>query len=150
MTGRIARILVTTAVAAAVVATTAGACRKPADPSNASEMKEKISKGSGLMLWKLDATKDQEKRLDRLFDGVAPDFLAYQQESKAIQRKVMTALEAETIDDAELNRLQASATALFDRYMKRLVQAARDAAGIFTLDQRRKLIKVWREWEFGE
>ena len=149
MNSRAARVLVALAVAAAIVAA-AGACRKPRDPSTPAEMKEKISKGSGIIFWKVDATKEQEQRIDKLFDGVAPDFLALQEESKAITRRIMDALDAETVDPAELDRQRAATTALHDRYMKRLLEAGRDAAGIFTLPQRRKLVKLWREWEFGE
>jgi len=124
------------------------ACEKPRDPQNVPEMKEKLSKFVSVMMWKIDATKEQKDRMDKLLDGMAADFFAFQEENNALKLELIAALGADPLDRAALDELQKKGVDLFDRYTKRMVQASGDISEILTLDQRRELVDMWRDWEF--
>lgn len=125
-----------------------GGCDKPRDPQNVPEMKEKLSKFVSVIMWKIDATRDQKDRMDKLLDGLAVDFFAFQEENNVIKRGLIDALGADPLDRAALDALQKKGLDLFDRYTKCLVQASSDIADILTLEQRRELVDMWRDWEF--
>ncbi|RJO67439.1 MAG: periplasmic heavy metal sensor [Myxococcales bacterium] len=127
-----------------------GGCDKPRDPQNAPEMKEKLAGKVNLALWKVDTTDEQKKKMDLLLDGLAVDLFAFQQEDKALKRSIIEALDADPVDRPALDALQKRGLDLFDRYTRRMIVAADDAAAILTLKQRRELLELWRDWEFGE
>ena len=127
-----------------------GACKKPAEPASAAEVKDKLQTGVTYALWKVDASDDQKRRFDALLDGLSVDLFALQQESTGLKRRTMTALDAPAVDPAELEGLRSAAGLLFGRYLARMARAAEDAAAILTAEQRHKVVGLWREWEFGE
>jgi hypothetical protein len=127
-----------------------GGCKKPRDPANPSEMKEKLATPVGWALRKVDATKDQERQVDRVITEIAPDFFYFQEESKGLTKRILDTLEVRTVDPEAMARLQEAGTQLFDRYMKRVVKAALDVSAILTFEQRNKLIDLWRSYEQGD
>jgi len=143
------RVLILVVVAGTLALQTA-ACKKPHDPANPAEMKEKLSTKVGWALWKVDANDEQEDRFDAMLDELAPVLFGFQEESKAIKRNLTDVLWADAVDPDALGLLQKKMVNLFDRYMKRMNMAAIDAADILTLEQRRELIGMWKEWEFGD
>ena len=135
---------------AAGVAVGGGACRKPKDPANAGEMKEKLQGGVKFALWKVDATDDQKRQFDMMLDGLSVDLFAVQVESQALVRQTMIALDAPVVDPEELARIEAAGTAVFDRYMKRMVRAGLDVSKILSPEQRHQVVGLWHDWEFGD
>ena len=133
----------------ATLLATAG-CSHPKDPTNPAELKERIQSKLKWALWKADATDDQRARFDALLDPLSVDLFAYQQESKAIKRRVMDALIAEPVDREALLKTHEASTDLFRRYMRRMLVAGGDAGTILTQAQRQELVDMWREWEFGD
>jgi hypothetical protein len=125
-------------------------CLKQRDPQTVAEMKEKLSDKVGLMLWKVDATKEQKGKIDQLLGAMAIDLLAFQQEDKAIKRSLITALYADPVDQPTLADLHKKGLDLFDRYTTRMNEAAIAASAILTVAQRRQLLALWREWELGD
>jgi uncharacterized membrane protein len=126
------------------------ACRKPKDPASPAEMKQKLQSSTRFLLWKFDATDQQKADFNQMLDGLSADFFAVQQEGKALTKQAIDALDAPTIDVAELERIGTAGGAVFERYLKRSLQAAVDISKILTAEQRHKMIKFWREYEFGE
>ena len=149
MKGPLAGTLCVVLVAASV-AIGVGACKKPKDPANAAEMKEKLQTGVRFALWKVDGTDDQKRQFDLLLDDLAADLFGVQLESKALVRQTMAALDAPVVDPDELARIEAAGTAVFDRYLKRMLRAAVDSSKILTPEQRHKVVGIWRDWEFGD
>lgn len=125
-------------------------CRKPKGPANPAELKKKLQSKSRLAMWKFDVTEDQKAQYDKLLDGLSVDFFAVEQDSKALTMQAIDALDASTIDVAELERIGAAGGAVFERYLKRLLRAAFDVSKILTAEQRHKMMKFWREYESGE
>jgi len=125
-------------------------CGKPKEPENVPEMKAKLAKKVKLALWKVDATDEQQDRMDKVLDGLAVDLFAFQQENTSIKRGLITALHAEPVDKPLLESLQKQGVDLFDRYSKRMVVAVMDTSKILNLEQRRELVELWREYEFDE
>lgn len=144
-----ARSLLLIAIAA-VVAGQVAACKKPKDPVNAQEMKEKLSDKVGWALWKIDATEEQEALTDRMLDGLAPDLFRFQKESRAIKRNIIRIMAGEKVNLDDLLKQQKTGVELFDRYTTRMSHAAVEAADILDLEQRRELVRMWRNWEFGD
>ena len=137
-------------ISALIFAVFAMGCSKPADPQNASEMKEKLASKVKLALWKVNATDTQKQKMDTMLNGLSRDLFAFQQEDKAIKRSIIAALEAEPVDRAALEALQKKGLQLFDRYTRRMLVAGVDASEILDLKQRRELLELWREYEFDE
>lgn len=126
------------------------ACQKQRDPATPAEMKAKLEPKVRMAMWKIDATSEQEKAVDALLDVLAADLYGFQQENKAITRRIIDALDDETIDTATLAKVQKDGLALFDRYTRRMMSVAGDLAKILTMEQRKTLVDLWRDWEFGE
>jgi len=137
-------------VLAVAIATVFGACKKPRDPADPAEMKEKLAKQVKMLWWKVDASDGQKEQVDRLLDGIAPDLFAMQEENKALTRGLIDAMDADPVDVARVDRLRGEATALFGRYLERMQRGLVDFAGILTVDQRRELIGLWRKYESGD
>ncbi len=125
-------------------------CDRPNHPKNAEEMKDKLSGKVSMAMWKVDATKEQKKQMDKMLDKLAIDLFAFQQEDKAIKREVINSLYKEPIDQPKLKELQKKGLSLFDRYMQRMFEAAIDSSKILNLEQRRELLDLWRNWEFTQ
>ncbi len=137
-------------VLAVAIATAFGACKKPRDPADPAEMKEKLAKQVKMLWWKVDASDGQKEQVDRLLDGIAPDLFAMQEETKALTRGLIDAMDADPVDVVRVDRLRAEATALFGRYLERMQRGLVDFAGILTVDQRRELVGLWRRYENGD
>jgi tRNA(Leu) C34 or U34 (ribose-2'-O)-methylase TrmL len=113
-------------------------------------MKEKLATPVGWAMSKVDATKEQKRQVDKVLDEVAPDFYFFQEESKGLTKRILAALDGQTVDPEGMARLQEAGTQLFDRYMKRVVKAALDVSAILTYEQRHRLIEIWRSYEQGD
>ena len=127
-----------------------GGCGKPKDPENPQEMKEKFATKVNYMMWKVDATKEQKEKMDKLLDGLSVDLFNFQEEDKKIKRGLIDAFHADPLNQEYLDALQVKGLDLFDRFTKRMMKAAVDTAAILNVEQRRELVDLWREWEFGD
>ncbi|NOZ00552.1 MAG: hypothetical protein GXP54_01510 [Deltaproteobacteria bacterium] len=137
-------------LATAVMALQTTACKRPRDPATPAEMKEKLADKLDFVFWKIDATDEQEKRFDKLLDGLAPDLFAFQEESKVIKKNLIKLLMGEKVTLEGMMAQEKAGVDLFDRYMTRMSRAAVDASDILTLDQRRELVGMWKRYEFGD
>lgn len=128
----------------------AAACKKPRDPANAQEMKEKLSDKVGWGLWKIDATEEQEALTDRMLENLAPDLFRFQEESKAIKRGLIKVFMGDKVTLEKILEHQKAGVDLFDRYTQRMSRAGVEASDILTKEQRLELVEMWRKWEFGD
>jgi len=136
------------AVALALVLGVAG-CRKKADPASPAEMKDELSGKIGWVIGRVDPTDEQRKLVDGLLDQLAPDLFAMQEENNALKRRLITVLSADTVDPKALEAARRESLSLFDRYTKRMMQAGEEAIGILTPEQRKRLVGMWKRYEFG-
>lgn len=125
-------------------------CGKPKEPENVPEMRAKLRKVIKYAMWKVDATDEQGEKVDKLIDRLAVDFFAYQQESNAIKKGLMKAFDEEIIDKSRIDAYHKQGVDLFGRYTKRMLDAIEEMSSILNLEQRKKLIKLWKEYEFGD
>ena len=128
----------------------ATACQKEREPANPAEVKAKLEPKIKMALWKVDATTEQEKKVDELLDGLSADLYGFQEENNVIKRGIIAALGGEKVDQPGLDKVQKDALELFDRYTRRMMTAATDLSKILTGEQRRELVNLWKEWEFSD
>lgn len=136
-------------VIAAIGMGTAG-CRKPKQPQNPKEVKKKLEKVVKLVMWKVDATDDQKNSVDGILDELSIDLFDIQGENLVIVRRAMDALDADTVDSVALEKVATDGARLFERYLRRMLRAASDMAGVLAAEQRHRVVKLWREYEFGK
>ncbi|HOD00022.1 MAG TPA: periplasmic heavy metal sensor [Myxococcota bacterium] len=142
------RFLLVLAIAAIGLGT--AGCRKPKEPANPKEVKKKLEKVVKLVLWKVDATAEQKNSVDGILDGLSIDLFDIQGENRVLVRKAMDALDAETVDSVALEQVAADGARLFERYLRRMIRAFSDMAGVLAAEQRHRVVKLWREYEFGK
>ncbi len=133
----------------AALAAGAVACHKPKDPENPPQVKAKLDKVAKLVLWKVDASDDQKRRVDMIMTGLSVDMFAVQQDNNRLTLRIMNALDATKVDDAALEAVAQDGAALVGRQLRQMFRAVVEIAGVLTDEQRHKAVKMWREWEFG-
>ena len=126
-----------------------GGCRKPAEPANPAEMKENLAEKVGWILSQVEPTGEQRKQVDGVLDRLAPDLFALQEQNNTLKRQFIAVLSADAVDPKALEAARQESLALFDRYTRRMLQAGEEAIGILTPEQRKRLVGMWKRYEFG-
>lgn len=109
------------------------------------QMLAKLNRGAEWVLWKVDATDEQEAKVKSVLTGLTPDVAELQARHKVLKMKFTTALAEDQINQDELARLRTAGLDLTDRVFNRSFDAMVQAAAVLTPEQRKKLGEAWKD-----
>ncbi len=112
---------------------------------SAEELVSRVDRGATWLLWKVDATDEQEAKVKSVLKGLTPDVAELQARHKVLKMKFATALAEDQINRDELARLRAAGLDLTDRAFNRSFDAMVQAAAVLTPEQRKKLVEGWKD-----
>jgi Spy/CpxP family protein refolding chaperone len=112
---------------------------------SAEELISRLDRGAAWLLWKVDATDDQEARVKSLLNGLTPELEELQSRHKILKMKFAAALAEDQINQDELARLRTGGLDLTDRVFNRSFDAMVQAAAVLTPEQRKKLVETWKD-----
>jgi periplasmic protein CpxP/Spy len=111
----------------------------PADPSAA---REHVKTGVRWALGFVDATPEQEQRVQAIAQDALADLLPLRERHRANRTAIHEALAGGTVDREALEQARRSELKLADQASARLAQAVADAADVLTPEQRSQLAEA--------
>lgn len=118
--------------------------RQPSDLS-AEELINRVDRGATWLLWKVDATGEQETKVKNALMALTPEIVDLQACHKVLKTKFATALADDQINQDELSRLRTVGLDLTEQAFNRSFDATIQAAAVLTPEQRKKLVGIWKE-----
>jgi Spy/CpxP family protein refolding chaperone len=97
------------------------------------------------VLAEVDATPEQQARIDTIIDAAAADLKTLHQQHSGLMAGMHNLLTAPTIDRAKIEQLRAEHIAALDAASQRCATALADAAEVLTPEQRAKLGEKMKE-----
>ncbi len=107
--------------------------------------RERFAKFTERALKKADATDDQKAKIRPIADDLATALYGFREEHRAIQRRFVSAFEAEKVDPEEVAKIRVDALALADRASRKVTDALVKASAVLSPDQRRMLAERWKK-----
>jgi Spy/CpxP family protein refolding chaperone len=118
--------------------------RQPSDLS-AEELINRLDRGAAWLLWKVDATDEQEARVKSLLNGLTPELDELRSRHKILKMKFAAALAEDQINQDELVRLRTAGLDLTEQAFNRSFDGMVQAATILKPEQRKKLVGAWKD-----
>ena len=123
-----------------------GHCGGGGEFASAEELREHMDRPAGWMLNKIDATDEQEAKVDAVLDRVAPELFALKADHEAIRDELRTALTADQIDAQAIEEIRKDGLALADDASKIVIGGIVDIANVLDKDQRAELDELAQRW----
>lgn len=135
------------AVSAVLLAGLAGCSRFHRHPSalSAEEVVSRVDRGATWMLWKVDASDEQQAQVKNVLKKLTPDVAEFQARHKALKAQFAEALASDQINQDNLAKLRAAGLDLTEQAFSRSFDTMIQAAMVLTPEQRRKLVEAWRD-----
>lgn len=108
------------------------------------DMREHAHDAAEFVLDHVDATPDQETRMEEILDRLVPDMLAFRPERQAIAKELQDALGAAQVDPQRVEAVRQKALDLANRASARIAQGLVEAAQVLDVSQRQKLVAHWQ------
>jgi periplasmic protein CpxP/Spy len=108
-------------------------------PPTAEEAKERAEFFVGFALHRLDATPDQQDRVQKIVDGAIDDLFPSVDKHRANREQLRSILAGPTIDRAAIEKIRGEEIALADAMSKTLAAAIADSAETLSVEQRTAL-----------
>jgi Spy/CpxP family protein refolding chaperone len=122
-----------------------GRFHRPPSDLSAEELISRLDRGATWLLWKVDATDEQEAEVKSVLKKLTPDVAELQASRKVLTTKFATALAEDQINQDELVRLRTSGLDLTEQAFNRSFDAMVQTAAVLTPEQRKKLVEAWKE-----
>lgn len=117
-------------------------CGRHEAPQSAEEVREHMEKGKGFILDKIDATPEQEAKVDAVLDRLAPELFALKDDKEALHQDLRAALTADNVDAAEVESIRKEGLALADEASRLVLGGVVEIAQVLTPDQRGELAEA--------
>ena len=113
--------------------------------TDAAHVTERLQHASTWALGKVDATEEQQERIDAILAGAVDDIFPMRAEHQAHRRDLMAELARPQIDRAGLERVRTAELALAEKATARLLDATVAIAGVLDPEQRQQLVERFAE-----
>jgi Spy/CpxP family protein refolding chaperone len=125
----------------------AGCSRLYHQSSNLSteELVSRVDRGATWLLWKVDATDEQEARVKSLLNGLTPELEELESRHKVLKMKFAASIAEDQINQDELVRLRTDGLDLTGQAFNRSSDAMVQASAVLTPKQRKKLMEAWKD-----
>jgi Spy/CpxP family protein refolding chaperone len=135
------------AVSALLLSGLAGCGRFHRHPSelSAEELVSRVDRGATWMLWKVDASDEQQAQVKSVLKKLTPDVAEFQARHKALKAQFAKTLASDQINQDELAKLRAAGLDLTEQAFSRSFDTMILAATVLTPEQRRKLAEAWED-----
>jgi protein CpxP len=110
-------------------------------PPTIEEARDRAEFFAAFALHRLDATPDQEKRVQTIVDGLVADVFPLAEKHRANRDALHAILAAPTIDRAAIERLRSEEIALADSFSRAAATAIADTGDVLTTEQRAALME---------
>lgn len=100
-------------------------------------------------LRRVDATPDQEARIQAIIGGALKDLLPLRDEGRLARKESLQLIGAASIDRNAIERLRAGQIAVHEQASKRVMQAVLEIADVLKPEQREQLTKMIAERRWG-
>ncbi|MBM4368051.1 MAG: periplasmic heavy metal sensor [Deltaproteobacteria bacterium] len=111
-------------------------------PQSAEDVREHMEKGKGFILGKIDATPEQEARVDAVLDRLAPELFALKDDKESLRDDLRAALTAENVDAAEVESIRKEGLGLADEASRIVLGGVVEIAQALSPDQRAELAEA--------
>lgn len=135
-----------TAGALASATTFAHAGRRGRGPIDPAQMDERIERFIKHLSVEVDATPEQQQKLEVIAKGAARDLAPLRSEAREMRRKALELFTAPNVDRAAVEQLRAARMQQADAASRRITQALADAAEVLTPEQRKKAAERAARW----
>jgi hypothetical protein len=109
------------------------------------KVEQRLSKVFHRALSRVDATPEQQSRVDAMVKRLAPEVVELRKERRALRDRLMTALGAEKVSRDQLLGIRSSGLALAQRVIDRGIDVILELSDTLTPDQRKKLVEAWKK-----
>ena len=106
------------------------------------EARERALDGAAWVAGSVDATPEQEQRIEEILTGMVETLYPLREEHRAHRRELVSALARPEIDRGVLERIRSEEIALADRASQALLDAVADASDVLTMEQRQALVGI--------
>ena len=113
--------------------------------ADATHVTERLQHASEWVLGKVDATEEQQERIDAILAGAVDDIFPLRAEHDAHRRDLMAELARPQIDRAALERVRTAELALAEQATARLLDATVAIAEVLDTEQRQQLVERFAE-----
>jgi periplasmic protein CpxP/Spy len=110
------------------------------------EMRERMQDGAERVLDRVDATDAQRTAIAALVDELVPEAVSHQKAKRELAKQLHTALAADKVDNAELERIRVAGVVLLEDASKKLTKSLGQASEILTPEQRQELAAEYQRW----
>ena len=134
-------------VSAVLLSGLAGCSRFHRHPSelSAEELVSRVDRGATWLLWKVDATDEQQAQIKQVLDKLTPEVADFQARHQALKTQFAKTVASEQINQDELGKLRAEGLDLTALAFSRSFDTMIQAATVLTPEQRRKLAEAWKD-----
>ena len=113
--------------------------------TDAVHVTERLQHASAWVLGKVDATDEQQERIDAILAGAVNDIFPIRAEHDTHRRDLMTELARPEIDRTALERVRTAELALAEKATARLLDATVAIAEVLDPEQRQRLVERFAE-----
>src|SRR5204862_81180 len=93
----------------------------------------------GFALHRLDATTDQEQRVQKIVDGAIEDLFPVVERHRSDREQLRTLLSGPSIDRTAIEKIRVEEVGLVDTMSRTIASSLADAAEVLNADQRKEL-----------
>jgi Spy/CpxP family protein refolding chaperone len=108
---------------------------------NPEAMREHVNVALKWALRDVDATAEQQERVQAIVDGALGDLVRLRERHRANHDALKAALGAASIDRSQLEETRKAEMTVIDEATRRIVQAVADAGDVLSPEQREKLLE---------
>ena len=112
---------------------------------NVEEARERVQDVSGWVLGRMDASEDQEARIQAILDESVGEMFGMGKQHRENRKALIQLLSQPSIDRQALESLRREELLLAESASTRMVVALADVAEVLTVEQRQKLLEHFNE-----
>ena len=109
------------------------------------EIRERMTKGLQWFLNGLDTTDEQQRQINAILEDLPPTLARFQTQRKNLKNRFVEAVEADQVSTEDFAEIRTATLNLTEEATGLTIDATLRVLEVLTPEQRRKLLKLWRE-----